>query len=136
MADHHHHDDEVHDHDRGLAFDLNTMMARRRMLKLFAGGAIAGIGATAAVLPLPSSTRMLTDAAAVSVKPIFTCEALGVTTSPVTAPLATGAGVVTVIAARGEALPAASWASTVTWQGVEQSAPVTEAERPAVDAAL
>jgi len=48
VADHHHHEnDEIHDHDRGLAFDLNTMMARRRMLKLFAGGALAGIGATA-----------------------------------------------------------------------------------------
>ncbi len=47
MTDHHHPDDEVHDHDRGLAFDLNTMMARRRMLKLFAGGALAGIGGTA-----------------------------------------------------------------------------------------
>jgi hypothetical protein len=28
---HHHHDGDVHDHDRGLAFDLSTMMARRRM---------------------------------------------------------------------------------------------------------
>ena len=70
-----------------------------------------------------------------SVNAIFTCVALGVTTNPVTAPLATAEGVVTVTAARGEALPAASWASTVTWQGVEQSTPLTEAERPAVDAA-
>jgi protocatechuate 3,4-dioxygenase beta subunit len=46
MAEHHD-DDEIHDHDRGLAFDLNTMMARRRMLKLFAGAGLAGLGATA-----------------------------------------------------------------------------------------
>ena len=44
--DDHHHDDEVHDHDRGLVFDLNTMMARRRMLKVFAGAGLAGLGAT------------------------------------------------------------------------------------------
>jgi protocatechuate 3,4-dioxygenase beta subunit len=42
----HHHDDGVHDHDRGLVFDLNTMMARRRMLKVFAGAGLAGLGAT------------------------------------------------------------------------------------------
>ena len=44
--DHEHHEDEVHDHDRGLVFDLNTMMARRRMLKVFAGAGLAGLGAT------------------------------------------------------------------------------------------
>ena len=44
--DDHHHDDDVHDHDRGLVFDLNTMMARRRMLKVFAGAGLAGLGAT------------------------------------------------------------------------------------------
>jgi protocatechuate 3,4-dioxygenase beta subunit len=47
MANPHHHDDELHDHDRGLAFDLDTLMARRGVLKLFAGGALVGVGATA-----------------------------------------------------------------------------------------
>jgi protocatechuate 3,4-dioxygenase beta subunit len=43
MTQHHHHGDEVHDHDRGLAFDLNTIMARRRALQLFAGVGLAGL---------------------------------------------------------------------------------------------
>jgi protocatechuate 3,4-dioxygenase beta subunit len=46
MVGHHHHGDELDDHDRGLAFDLNTLMVRRGVLKLFAGGAL-GVGATA-----------------------------------------------------------------------------------------
>lgn len=31
---------ELHDHDRGLAFDLSTLLDRRRVLKLFAGAAL------------------------------------------------------------------------------------------------
>jgi protocatechuate 3,4-dioxygenase beta subunit len=37
------HHDELHDHDRGLAFDLETMMARRHVLRLFAGVGLAGL---------------------------------------------------------------------------------------------
>jgi hypothetical protein len=77
----------------------------------------------------------VTEAAAVSVNAIFTWDVLGCTSNPVTAAGTTGDGAVTVIAARGEAFPAASWASTVTWQTVEQSTPLTEVESPAVDAA-
>ena len=32
---------DIHDHDRGLAFDLSTLMARRRVLKLMAGASLA-----------------------------------------------------------------------------------------------
>jgi len=34
-------DHEPHDHDRGLAFDLGTMLGRRRMLTLIAGAGVA-----------------------------------------------------------------------------------------------
>src|SRR4051794_33050123 len=44
---HHHHDDELDDHDRGLAFDLQTMISRRRALRVIAGGALSGIGLVA-----------------------------------------------------------------------------------------
>ena len=38
-------DDELHDHDRGLAFDLSTLLNRRRMLQLIGGaGALALAG--------------------------------------------------------------------------------------------
>jgi protocatechuate 3,4-dioxygenase beta subunit len=43
MTQHHHQGDEMDDHDRGLAFDLDTIMARRRALKLFAGVGLAGL---------------------------------------------------------------------------------------------
>ena len=48
------HDDHDDDHDRGLQFDLGTLIARRRLLGLFAGAA----GATAlAACGLSSATR-------------------------------------------------------------------------------
>ena len=81
MADHHHHDDEVHDHDRGLAFDLNTMMARRRMLKLFAGGAIAGIGATALAACGNSGDATTSSAAAGTTTSAGTTGAVATTTA-------------------------------------------------------
>jgi len=34
------HEDEVHDHDRGLSFDVSTLMSRRRALQLFAVGGL------------------------------------------------------------------------------------------------
>ncbi|MCU1359349.1 MAG: Protocatechuate dioxygenase [Ilumatobacteraceae bacterium] len=36
-------DDQVHDHDRGLAFDLGTLVSRRRLLTLFAGTGAAAL---------------------------------------------------------------------------------------------
>jgi len=49
MTQHHHQGDEMDDHDRGLAFDLDTITARRRALKLLAG---VGHGMKVA-LPVP-----------------------------------------------------------------------------------
>jgi protocatechuate 3,4-dioxygenase beta subunit len=37
------HEDEVHDHDRGLSFDVATLMTRRRALQLFAIGGLATV---------------------------------------------------------------------------------------------
>jgi len=45
----HDHDTEIHDHDRGLAFDLSTLMQRRQALRFFAGAglvALAGCGSS------------------------------------------------------------------------------------------
>jgi len=42
-------EDEVHEHDRGLAYDLGTLFDRRRTLKLLAGvGALAFVGCSSA----------------------------------------------------------------------------------------
>ncbi|MEP7114639.1 MAG: hypothetical protein ABI862_15340 [Ilumatobacteraceae bacterium] len=42
---------ELHGHDRGLSFDLPTLIARRRLLTLFAGSVAAGyaVALTAAI---------------------------------------------------------------------------------------
>ena len=37
------HEDEVHDHDRGLSFDVSTLMTRRRALQLAAIGGLAAV---------------------------------------------------------------------------------------------
>ena len=45
------HEDDPHDHDRGLAFDVSTLMSRRRALQLLAVGGLAalvGCGSTSA----------------------------------------------------------------------------------------
>jgi protocatechuate 3,4-dioxygenase beta subunit len=36
-------DEELHDHDRGLGFDLSMLIARRRLLTLFAGTGVAAL---------------------------------------------------------------------------------------------
>ncbi len=60
-------DEELHDHDRGLSVDLTTLIARRRLLALFAGAGLAAVVAncgsdaksTAASSPTPSSPDSL-----------------------------------------------------------------------------
>jgi protocatechuate 3,4-dioxygenase beta subunit len=42
---HHHEDGELEDHDRGLAFDLGTLLNRRGMLGLIAGAGVLGLAA-------------------------------------------------------------------------------------------
>ena len=37
------HEDEVHDHDRGLSFDVLTLMTRRRALQLLAVGGLTAV---------------------------------------------------------------------------------------------
>jgi len=81
---HHHHDDEVHDHDRGLAFDLETMMGRRRVLQLFAGAGLAGLlaacgdsgGGTTSTAAEGSTAAATTEAGAATT-------AAGASTSPI-----------------------------------------------------
>ncbi|CAN5190703.1 intradiol ring-cleavage dioxygenase [soil metagenome] len=68
-----HHDDEIHDHDRGLSFDLPTLVHRRRALALLGGAGIAALaacspgsgsaGSTSSTTPLASASAT-TDASA------------------------------------------------------------------------
>lgn len=56
MGDHHGHDDDgVHDHDRGLQFDMSTLMSRRRALQLLAVGGLS-VGGLAAIVGCGSSS--------------------------------------------------------------------------------
>ena len=58
--------DEIEDHDRGLVFDVSTLLQRRNVLKLFAAGAglatLAACGSDAATSA--STTAVSTDATA------------------------------------------------------------------------
>ena len=53
-------DEELHDHDRGLGFDLSMLIARRRLLTLFAGTGVAALIASCG----SGSTSSATTAAA------------------------------------------------------------------------
>lgn len=58
-------DHEHHDHDRGLAFDVGTMLGRRRMLALIAGTGVAtlvGCGAKGSDAATSASTTTTTAA--------------------------------------------------------------------------
>ena len=58
------HEDEVHDHDRGLTFDLSTLMSRRRALQLFAVGGLTtlvGCGASSCNSPGTTSSASGSD---------------------------------------------------------------------------
>ena len=57
-------EEEVHDHDRGLSFDLTTLIARRRLFTLFAG---AGLAAVVASCGSDGTTASSTPTAAGSV---------------------------------------------------------------------
>lgn len=60
--------DEAHDHDRGLQFDLSTLVQRRNVLKLFAGGAglfaLAACGSDTTAAPSGTATAASTAATA------------------------------------------------------------------------
>jgi protocatechuate 3,4-dioxygenase beta subunit len=52
-------EEEVHDHDRGLSFDLSTLMSRRRALQLFAVGSLTtlvGCGSSSSDSPGTTSS--------------------------------------------------------------------------------
>ena len=61
----HHHDDEIHDHDKGLSHDLPKLLSRRRVLSLLgvgaAGVAVAGCAAGSTE---PAATAAATEPAA------------------------------------------------------------------------
>ncbi len=55
------HDTTDHLHDRGLAFDLATLVNRRRALKLFAGAAFVGLAACADKRPVDTTSAASTS---------------------------------------------------------------------------
>ena len=57
-------DHEAHDHDRGLAFDLATLLPRRRMLQLLGGAGLLALAGCAA--SSKSSTSATTAAGTTS----------------------------------------------------------------------
>ncbi len=50
--------EELHDHDRGLGFDLGTLIARRRLLTMFAGAGLAVVAASCGSDSSASSTSV------------------------------------------------------------------------------
>ncbi len=99
----HHNDDNAHDHDRGLAFDLETidtrMMGRRRALALFASAGTVGFlascggdGATAS-----GGTASSSSASSTSSTSSTTSSSGGTTTSSTTSSTSSG-GTATCIA--------------------------------------
>ena len=58
-------DEELHDHDRGLGFDLSTLFARRRLFTLFGGAGLAAVIASCGSSS-KSSVTTTTPAAATS----------------------------------------------------------------------
>jgi protocatechuate 3,4-dioxygenase beta subunit len=55
--------EELHDHDRGLAYDLSTLMARRRALKMLAGAGVVALAGCA------SATKVVTASSSSSTTP-------------------------------------------------------------------
>jgi protocatechuate 3,4-dioxygenase beta subunit len=70
-------DEELHDHDRGLGFDLSTLYARRRLFTLFGG---AGLAALIASCGSDSTSSVTTSSAAASAT--ATNDVVVVATSP------------------------------------------------------
>jgi protocatechuate 3,4-dioxygenase beta subunit len=81
-------DEELHDHDRGLGFDLSTLMARRRLLTLFGG---IGLAAVAASCGSSSKSSDTTSAAAGSTSTAATDTTAGAASSTTAATSATTA---------------------------------------------
>jgi len=61
------HEEEVHDHDRGLSFDMSTLMSRRRALQLLAVGGLVtlvGCGSSSSDSPGAAASATTADASA------------------------------------------------------------------------
>jgi protocatechuate 3,4-dioxygenase beta subunit len=55
--------EELHDHDRGLSFDLSTLIARRRLIALFGGAGLAALVASCGSSSKSSATAATTPVA-------------------------------------------------------------------------
>jgi protocatechuate 3,4-dioxygenase beta subunit len=81
----------LHDHDRGLAFDLSTLMERRKALKLMGTAALVGLVGCASAKSASTATTAGSTAASVTTAPTATT-AGSTAASVTTAPTATTAG--------------------------------------------
>jgi protocatechuate 3,4-dioxygenase beta subunit len=92
-------DEELHDHDRGLSFDISTLMERRRLFTLFAG---AGLAAVLASCGSDSKSSATSNAASQSTT--ATDVAAAATTSPASSTAAPSSASTTTAASSGAAL--------------------------------
>jgi protocatechuate 3,4-dioxygenase beta subunit len=75
------HDDELEDHDRGLSFDLPTVLSRRRALTLFGGAGLAAALAGCGVSSGKSSGSSASTSAAASTPTASSTSSAATTTS-------------------------------------------------------
>jgi protocatechuate 3,4-dioxygenase beta subunit len=101
---HHHHEEHDDLHDRGLAFDLATLMQRRRALKLFTGAAV-GTAAIAIVGCGDDSSPAATSPAATSTA--------GSANATATSSTASGSAATVVSAIPTQATPASACTAAI-----------------------
>ncbi len=78
------HEDEVHDHDRGLQFDVSTLMTRRRALGMLAVGGLAAVvaGCGSSGSPEAATTTAATTGAGTATGTAVTSETPEETAGP------------------------------------------------------
>ncbi len=78
------HGNEIEDHDRGLVFDLQTLVDRRRALTLFGGLGVAGALAACSTATTPVATRSSASASGTTSSAGATSAATSAATTTVT----------------------------------------------------
>jgi protocatechuate 3,4-dioxygenase beta subunit len=77
------HDHELHDHDRGLSYDLPRLLSRRRALTLFGGAGLVAVTAACAGESSPSTTRTAAAAQQTAATPTGTASATAAPTAEI-----------------------------------------------------
>jgi protocatechuate 3,4-dioxygenase beta subunit len=90
-------DQELHDHDRGLGFDLSTLIERRRLFAMFAGAGLAAVIASCGSDSKSSATSTVSpSSAAATVSSVAITSPASTTASTAAAAVSTGARLQTV----------------------------------------